>query len=214
MELRATIYPQGYQFAPYVLRFTIYAARNTQYYTANRETTMLPQSHAAYTLAAFDLAQKWIPGLRALDRRLIALGAVAPDLMDKPLAAVYFYPRYKAAVLFGHTLLVHLLVLLATLWKRPHWLPYALAFNSHVLTDRLWFFPDTFYWPLRGWRFHTWGKAGSEQQDIKKAYWRALTRRPELWSWEVGGLIALAWFVLSRRLYRPRRLKDFLRTGR
>jgi hypothetical protein len=174
---------------------------------------MLPQSHIAYTLAAFDLARRWAPGLRKADYRLIALAAIGSDLIDKPLAALYFYRRFKAAVLISHSLLFHLTLTLATLWKRPQWWPYALAFNSHILLDRLWHFHDTFYWPLRGWRFHTWQKAGSEQEDIKQAYWHAFTRRPELWGWEVGGVVAFLWFVLRNGLYRPERLGHLLRTG-
>ena len=175
---------------------------------------MLPQSHVAYTLAVFDLAKRWSPRLRKVDYRLVALAAMGSDLVDKPFAALYFYRRFKAAVLFAHSLLFHLVVTGATLWKRPGWWPYALAFNGHILLDRLWFFHDTFYWPLRGWRFHTWQKAGSEQVDIKQAYWHAFTQRPELWGWEVGGLLAALWFVLRNRLYRPERLQHFLRTGR
>jgi hypothetical protein len=168
----------------------------------------------AYTLAAFDLARKWVPALRRADYRLVGLAATGPDLIDKPLAAVYFYRRFKSAVLFAHTLLFHLLVTGLTLWKRPRWWPYVLAFNGHILTDRLWFFPDTFLWPLRGWRFHVWRKAGSEREDIKEAYWYAFTRRPELWAWELGGLLAGLWFVARHRLYRPERRRAFLRTGR
>jgi len=175
---------------------------------------MLPQSHIAYTLAFFNLAQRRIPALRKADYRWLALAAVGPDLIDKPLAALYFYRRYKAAVLFAHTLLMHLAVTVVTLWQKPRLWLYALAFNGHALTDRLWFFPNTFYWPFRGWRFHVWQKAGSEQADIKWAYWRAFTRRPELWAWEVGGLLAGLWFVWVNRLYRPRRLWHLLRTGR
>jgi hypothetical protein len=175
---------------------------------------MLPQSHVAYTLAAFDLARKWVPGLRKADYRLIALAAMGSDLIDKPFAALYFYSRFKAAVLFAHSLLFHLTVMATTLWKRPGWWPYALAFNCHILLDRLWLFHDTFYWPLRGWRFHAWQKAGSEQGDITQAYWRAFTRRPDLWGWEVGGIVAALWFVLRNRLYRPDYLRHFLSTGR
>ena len=175
---------------------------------------MLPQSHVAYTLAVFDSLRGRVSALRKVDYRLVALAAMGADLIDKPLAALYFYRRYKSAVLFAHTLLFHLAVLFTTLWKRPRWWPYAVAFNGHVVLDRLWLFQDTFYWPFRGWRFHTWQKAGSEQKDIKRAYWYAFTRRPELWGWEIGGAVALLWFVWRHGLYRPRVLWNFLCTGR
>jgi inner membrane protein len=59
-----------------------------------------------------------------------------------------------------------------------------------------------------------WGKQGSEQEKIGKAYWAAFTRRRELWGWELGGLLALAIFVWRRRLYRRDNLIEFLLTGR
>lgn len=174
---------------------------------------MLPQSHITYTLAAFDLLKERVPALKKVDYRLLAVAAIGPDLIDKPLAALYFYRRYRAAVLFAHTMLVHLLMLGVAIWRRPAWWPYALAFNGHALLDRLWLFHDTWYWPLRGWRFHVWGKAGSEQPKMGLAYWYAFTRRPELWIWEVGGILAGLWFIWRHRLYGWERLWYLLHTG-
>jgi len=174
---------------------------------------MLPQSHITYTLAAWDVLQKRYPALRQVDVRLLALAAMGPDLIDKPLAAAYFYRRYKSAVLFAHTLIVHAGVLLYALVKKPRWWPYALAFNGHAILDRLWLFKNTWYWPFTGWHFETWRKSGSEQADIKRAYWYAFTRRPELWGWEAGGLLAGLWIVWRYRLYRPVNLRRLLLTG-
>ena len=175
---------------------------------------MLPNSHIAYTLAAYQLAKDKLKNVPDADLRLLALAAMGPDLIDKPLAAVYFYRRFKSAVLFAHTLIAHLALLFITARKLPQLWPYTLAFLGHAVLDRLWFFPDTFYWPFRGWRFHVWTKQGSEQSDIKLAYLHAFTRRPELWGWELGGLLAGLWFIYRNQLYRPARLWRLLRTGR
>lgn len=175
---------------------------------------MLPQSHVAYTLAAFDAASDKIPELKNIDYRLLAITAMGPDLIDKPFAVAHFYPKYGSAVLFAHTLLAHAGLLLYALWKRPKWWPYAAAFIGHAVLDRLWFFDKTWYWPFKGWHFQVWNKAGSEQANIKLAYWQAFTRRPELWGWEVGGLAVGLWFVIRHRLYRPERLWHLLRAGR
>lgn len=175
---------------------------------------MLPQSHVTYTLAIWNLAEKRFPGLKNADYRLVALAAMGPDLIDKPLAAIYFYRKYKSAVLFAHTLIVHAAVFAVAIFKKPRGWQYLLAFNGHAILDRLWTFHQTWYWPLKGWRFQTWGKQGSEQTDIKRAYWYAFTRRPELWGWEAGGLLAGLWFVMRNRLYRWPRLKTLLFTGK
>jgi hypothetical protein len=175
---------------------------------------MLPQSHVAYTLASLSEIQKQTGHFEEADYRLVALAAMGPDLIDKPLAWAYFYKKYKSAVLFAHTLIAHLAVFLFTVWNAPHAVVYALAFNGHALADRLWFFHDTWYWPFRGWRFHVWGKQGSQQEEIGAAYWDTFTRRPELWGWEIGGFLAFLWFIGRNRLWQWKRLKHLLVTGR
>lgn len=175
---------------------------------------MLPPSHIAYTWLTLSLAQEYLDFAPDADYRLVALAALGPDLIDKPLAWAYFYQRYKAAVLFAHTLLAQLAVLGWTARRLPHTWVYPLAFVGHAVLDRIWYFPNTFYWPLRGWRFHVWGKRGSEQAEIGKAYWVTFTRRRELWLWEIGGLLAFIWFVGRHQLYKPALLRQFILTGK
>lgn len=175
---------------------------------------MLPPSHIAYTWLAASLAQEHLDAAPDLDYRLLALAATAPDLIDKPLAWIYFYRRFRSAVLFAHTLIMHVAVLALAIWRWPHALAYALAFVGHAVLDRLWYYPSTFYWPTRGWRFHVWRKRGSEQEKIGWAYWYAFTRRPDLWAWETGGMLSLLLFVLRHQLYRWPNLREFLLTGR
>ena len=175
---------------------------------------MLPSAHVAYSWLALTLLQDSLNVAPDTDYRGVALAAMGSDLIDKPLAAAYFYRKHKAAVLFAHTLLAYVAVAALTWARWPRGAIYGVTWLGHALLDRIWFFPDTFYWPLRGWRFHVWGKQGSEQKEIGKAYWFAFTRRPELWIWEVGGLLALAWVSWRHKLYQPRRLWGFLVTGR
>jgi len=158
---------------------------------------MLPPSHVAYSWLALSITQERLDVAQDADYRLVALAALGSDLIDKPLALAYFYKKYKSAVLFAHT-----------------WWVYAMAFVGHGLLDRVWLFRDTFWWPFLGWRFTVWGKQGAQQEKISQAYWVTFTRRPELWSWEVGGLVALLWFVWRHRLYRVDNLRRFILTGR
>lgn len=175
---------------------------------------MLPPSHIVYTLTALQFAQRKLGLFRDADYRLVALGSIMPDLLDKPLAAAYFYKHQRAALLYAHTLIANLAVLLITLWRFPHKLVYALAYISHGIEDRLWYFPQTLYWPLRGWQFHRWTGRGSEHNAMQNAYITAFTRRPEIIIYEAGALLAGLWFLLSNKLYQPTRLLYFLKTGK
>ena len=52
---------------------------------------MLPPSHVAYTWLALSVAQEAFGVAPEADYRMIALAAMGPDLVDKPLATIYFY---------------------------------------------------------------------------------------------------------------------------
>jgi len=175
---------------------------------------MLPQSHIAYTWLSLSLLQEHFDVAPDADYRLVALAATGSDLIDKPLAWAYFYRRHRAAVLFAHTLLAYAAAFWIGFLRWPRFSLFAAAFIGHGILDRIWYFHDTFYWPLRGWRFHVWRKQGSEQGRIGHAYWYTFTRRPELWIWELLGLCALIWFAWRHRLYIPSNLLRFVLTGR
>lgn len=177
---------------------------------------MLPSAHVEFTWAAANALQRSSLGQRwqDLDYRLLALAALLPDLMDKPLA-VFAFPNEHAALLYGHTLLLHLAVWggAAAAGRVHRWLPYLLAFSGHLAADRMWGFASTLLWPLRGRRFHQWQNVGSPAAFLQ-AYSQIIRSEPKLVALEAIGLGLLAWVIADRRLYRKDILSRFLRTGR
>jgi hypothetical protein len=173
---------------------------------------MLPSAHIEFTWGVLNLLQRRTGRAREVDYRLAALAASLPDLIDKPLA-VFVFPNSKAALLFSHTLLLHLLVWGVTLWRGRRWLPYALAFSGHLILDRLWDFPKNLWYPLLGWEFHQWRDVGSPKAALR-AYTELLDDHPEIIAYEVIGLGILGWFVCDRQLFRWGNLLRFLRTGK
>jgi hypothetical protein len=173
---------------------------------------MLPGGHVAYTWAALNLLQR--AGLfRRADYRGVALAALLPDLIDKPLA-IFVLPRSNAALLFAHTLLAQVAGW-ALAWSRGgrRALPYALAFAGHLLGDRIWGFPQTFLWPARGRRFHQWRHVGSPRA-FGRAYLDIIRSEPKIVLLEAIGLALLAWFVVDRKLWRPAALRRLIVEGR
>ncbi|MER2598221.1 MAG: metal-dependent hydrolase [Caldilineales bacterium] len=174
---------------------------------------MLPPAHIEFTWAALNALQRRAGLFPKADYRLIALAAVLPDLVDKPLAT-FVLTDEDAALLFGHTALVHSGVW-ASAWaagKLEQALPYLLAFSGHLLADRMWSFRQTLCWPLRGRRFHQWKHVGSPQA-ILQAYLHVIRQEPLLITFELLGALLLAWFVLDRGLWQHAAMADFLHTG-
>ena len=159
------------------------------------------------------LLQKRTSLFQEADYRLVALAALAPDLGDKALALTGL-SRHRTGQVWGHTLFFsHLPILVATLLLKPRWLPYALAFNSHLLTDRMWRFPHTLFFPFFGRRFGNWRDLHSFRLMVE-AYKEVVREDRATVALELGGLALLLSLILGERLYRGPRLLSFLRSGR
>ena len=94
---------------------------------------MLPTSHVAYSWFTLTLLQDTLRVAPNADYRGVALAAMASDLVDKPLAAAYFYRKHKAAVLFAHTLLAYIAIGAWTWVRWPRGAVYGLSMLGTAL---------------------------------------------------------------------------------
>jgi hypothetical protein len=172
---------------------------------------MLPAGHIEYTWGALNLLQRKARLFEDADYRVAALAALLPDLIDKPLSLLVFTDS-KSSQGLAHTLLVHLLIsLIIFVWWRKGFV-YALAFNAHLLADRIWRYPRTLFFPFLGWQFEPWRFMGSPEAMLD-AYAEVVTY-PLIIALESIGLVILAWLVVTYHLYRWENLLAFLVSGR
>jgi membrane-bound metal-dependent hydrolase YbcI (DUF457 family) len=151
-----------------------------------------------------------VTGAAALDReadlRWAALLAIAPDLIDKPIAFLGPSVFRHETRGFGHTLLAALLVLLVLGALRPGlkraltlWCCYA----GHLVLDRLWLgnYPVVLFWPFLG--------------AFPKAHSGSVSREMLVYNLagEVIGLVLLLLLVWRCRLFQGDRLRSFLESG-
>ena len=172
---------------------------------------MLPHSHIFVAWGLQKFLENRFASFKGADYRLIALASILPDLVDKPLA-VFVFPEMKAGLLFAHAPIFHLPWFLLTRWRQALW-PYALAFTGHIIADRIWFFRETFWFPLHGFRFHPWQHIG-DLKSFGHAYRAMYKRRPDLFLYEVLAFVVLHWFIVSSGLTHRHALWQFIRTGR
>ncbi|AAM32828.1 metal-dependent hydrolase [Methanosarcina mazei] len=120
---------------------------------------MLLFGHLFVTLGIFFGLAIFIPRLKTvINPRYLAIGAILPDLIDKPIGEVIFASTFGNGRIVGHTLLFSLLLFLAGLYlydKRRDIRALSLSAGSflHIFEDRMGADPYTFFWPLFGWSF-------------------------------------------------------------
>lgn len=153
-------------------------------------------------------------GVRRIDYRVVLLGAILPDLIDKPLGQLLFREQFQTGRLFGHTLLFITVVLLGiqlTLRGETarRWFILPIAALIHLGVDGMWNQPLTLFWPLFSTTFPPDPSAGPLWESLLRPFTDLSVAAREL----VGlALLAFMWkaFGLKDRSLR----QDFIRKGR
>ena len=120
---------------------------------------MLLFGHVGVTLGLFFLFSHFAPRIKTvIDPRYLAVGALLPDLIDKPLGYVVFASTMSNGRMISHTILFSFTLFLIGLYlysKKSEIRVLTLASGSffHLLEDQMWGYPHTLLWPLLGWSF-------------------------------------------------------------
>lgn len=146
-----------------------------------------------------------------MDFRLLLVGSMLPDIIDKPIGQVIFREMFSNGRIFAHTLLFLIVVTLLGLYlyrsRGRLWL-FVLAFGSaiHLILDQMWLTPRTLLWPIYGWGF--------EKLDLSNWWaniWDALLTQPYVFVPEIIGALILAGFMLT--LMSRKRVYALIRNG-
>lgn len=146
-----------------------------------------------------------------LDIRLLLIGSLIPDIIDKPLSFLGFGNGRSIT----HTLLVSVIVLIISLYlytgRRRTWLmAISLGMFTHLILDFMWDTPYTLFWPFYGWRFPTpVNRVGLDQIRV---WANTMATNPSVDIYEVVGFLIVAIFV-GILIYR-KNLRAFLMKGK
>jgi hypothetical protein len=154
---------------------------------------------------------------RFLDWRLLILGAVLPDLIDKPLGTLLLRDTFNGhGRIFAHTLLFSLVLLLLGMYLYKQrdslgLLVVGLGSAGHLILDGMWRarWTETLLWPLQGWTFpeyeHDFGGWIEEMLE-------ALSTNPAVFLPEAIGAAVIG--VMTLYILRTKDLPEFIKTGR
>ena len=146
-----------------------------------------------------------------VDIRVLLIGSLLPDIIDKPLGHLFFAQSLSNGRIYAHTILFLILISALGVYlhrrSRRTWM-LALSFGTamHLILDQMWRNPHTLLWPLQGLAF--------ERTDISD--WiphmlHALVTSPADYVPEAIGLIVTGW--LAYVVIRRRRTRAFIRHG-
>ena len=157
-------------------------------------------------------AESWLAVLGSiLDTRLILIGSILPDIIDKPLGTMLLRETLSNGRVFSHTIVFLGLLGLAGLYQyhrssRSWLLALALGTGAHLVLDSMWQWPRTLLWPAYGLAFERADVSGWMQGLLQE-----LMTNPAVYVPEIIGVVVLGWFGWS--LLRRRKLLAFVRRG-
>lgn len=149
--------------------------------------------------------------LRKMDYRLLLLGAMLPDIIDKPVGVYLFHDTFGSGRIFAHTLLFLLALAAIGTWRYRRSagagvLTLAAGTFMHLVLDGIWRSPETLFWPVFGLDFPEY-----ETENFLREMLERLVHKPSAYIPEFVGLaIGIA---VTVRMLKGGRLVRFLKTG-
>lgn len=151
---------------------------------------------------------------RRWDIRILLVGSLLPDIIDKPLGQVVFRESISTGRIFFHTLLFTIVMALGGLFLRYRtgktWLlVLSVGTFAHLILDEMWQQESlpTLLWPLYGLEFPR-----AELTDWVGNIWQALLHNPAVYIPEIIGGVIIILFLWV--LLRNGTLINFIRHGR
>lgn len=145
----------------------------------------------------------WLTTLgKYVDIRLLFIGALLPDIIDKPLGHLFFRETLSNGRIFAHTLLFFMIIALIGLYlyrnRSQLWL-LVITFGTlvHLVLDQMWQEHQTLLWPVFGFAFPRGDITDWIQNTLKTLLSNPAVYIPELIG--AGIIIWFAWFLLRRK---------------
>lgn len=140
----------------------------------------------------------WFSSLsRFLDIRILIVGALLPDIIDKPVGQYIFRDTFSNGRIFSHTLLFFfILAAVGIVIYKSHLHTWMLALAAgtfmHLVLDEMWGMPATLFWPLMGVDFEK-----LEISNYISNIFQVLFTNPKIYVPEIVGLAILLWFGIT-----------------
>lgn len=156
---------------------------------------------------------RWVFRDPTMDLRVLLLGAVLPDLIDKPIGSILFTDHFDTGRIYAHTLLFAVMVLAGVMaitrrgtTARRRWMALPIGVFLHLLLDMP-LEAELLWWPVLGTEFPAFAE-GAFVDLI--AY---LLKSPWVVAQELVGLGYLVFLYRKLNLSESSRRREWAATG-
>jgi Predicted membrane-bound metal-dependent hydrolase (DUF457). len=146
-----------------------------------------------------------------IDYRIVLVGAILPDIIDKPIGAFLFRSTFHNSRIFAHTLIFSLILLIlgaVQCYKNNKNRILTLGISSliHLILDSMWLYPSILFWPIYGFKFPERPEGDWVKSDLIR-----LISDPTYFLPELIGFAIIAYYFI--KLVKERKLKNFIKSG-
>lgn len=147
-----------------------------------------------------------------IDYRFVLVGAVLPDLIDKPIGMFFLRNVFHNSRLFAHAIIFAVILTAIGIYRNYKYkkngiLMLGIGSFIHQILDSMWHFPKIALWPFLGLKFPTRAEGRWVSDDFTR-----LISDPTCYGPELIGLIIILYFFV--KLVRNNGIKEFLKSGR
>jgi len=178
----------------------------------SESSTDFSVASAQERLASPHLGDRVKKQISSIDYRLVLIGSLLPDIIDKPLWFLFNRLAGEASFSgrdYAHTLLFNLALLIGGLvllrWRKSWLLILSLCSFGHLVLDQLWHSPAILLWPL----------LGPLAKEETAGWWsnivQELFSQPQVYIPEIIGLIIILLFTYQAVVRKS--IINFIRSG-
>jgi len=147
-----------------------------------------------------------------IDYRVVLVGAILPDIIDKPIGAFLFRSTFHNSRIFAHTLLFSAILVLLGLYmlykhRKNNILILGLCTSIHLVLDSMWLYTGILLWPYFGLKFPQRVEGNWLNSDFVRLF-----SDPSYYIPEIIGFIIIACYFYP--LVKNKQIKDFTNKGK
>jgi len=148
-----------------------------------------------------------------IDLRVLLIGSILPDIIDKPLGRIIFRNSISNGRIYCHTTLFLLLISIIGIYlyvkfRNNHFLILSFGTFTHLIFDQMWLASHTLFWPLYGWNFP---QGESNITIFIKDILIGLITSPGTYIPEIIGAIVM--LVFTCKLIKLKTFNNFIKKG-